>query len=85
MCLYKGMLGINLILSIETFGRIEIDLNLTDKKIINVLSLIHRAEHPLISEEICKQIIKYNRWQQRNGPNIHDVTCVKYSKEDNIS
>ena len=32
MCLYKGMLGINLILSIEIFGRIEIDLNLTDKK-----------------------------------------------------
>ena len=31
-----------------------------------------------------KQIIKYNRWQQRNGPIIHDVTSVKYNKENNI-
>ena len=27
---------------------------------------------------------KYNRWQQRNGPNIHDVTSVKYKKETNF-
>ena len=27
-----------------------------------------------------EQIIKYNRWQQRNGPIIHDVTSVKYRK-----
>ena len=33
---------------------------------------------------ISKQIIKYNRWQQRNGPNIHDVTSVKYNKENKI-
>ena len=39
--------AINLILSIETLGRIEIDLHLIDKKIINVLSLIHCAEDSL--------------------------------------
>ena len=26
----------------------------------------------------------YNWLQQRNGPIIHDVTSVKYNKEDNI-
>ena len=26
-----------------------------------------------------KQIINYSRWQQRNGPIIHDVTSVKYN------
>ena len=31
-----------------------------------------------------KQIIKYNRWQQRNGPIIHDVTSVKYNNENKI-
>jgi len=25
-----------------------------------------------------------SRWQQRNGPIIHDVTSVKYNKENNI-
>jgi len=30
-------------------------------------------------------MIKYNRWQQRNGPIIHDVTCVKYNKETKYS
>ena len=31
-----------------------------------------------------KQIIKYNRWQQRNEPIIHNVTSVKYNKENEI-
>ena len=30
-----------------------------------------------------KQIIKNSRWQQRNGLIIHDVTSVKYNKEQN--
>ena len=25
--------------------------------------------------------MKYNRWQQRNGPTVQDVTSVKYNKE----
>ena len=33
---------------------------------------------------ISKQIIKYNRWQQRNGPIIHDVTSAKYNKKNEI-
>ena len=33
---------------------------------------------------LCKQIIKYNRWQQRNGSIIHDVTSVKYNNENEI-
>ena len=28
-----------------------------------------------------KYIIKYNWWQQRNGPIIHDVTSAKYKEE----
>ena len=31
-----------------------------------------------------KQIIKYNRWQQRNGPIIDDVTSVKYNTLNRI-
>ena len=31
-----------------------------------------------------KQDIKYNRWQQRNGPNIHDIIGVNYNKENKI-
>ena len=31
-----------------------------------------------------KEMIKYNRWQQRNGPILHDVTSVKYNKENEI-
>ena len=30
------------------------------------------------------QIIKYNRWQQRNVPIIHDVVSVKYNKKNEI-
>ena len=29
-------------------------------------------------------IIKYNRWQQRNRSIIHNVTSVKYNKENEI-
>ena len=28
--------------------------------------------------------MKYNRWQQRNGPIIHNVTNVKYNKENEV-
>ena len=33
----------------------------------------------------CKPNRLDNRRQQRNGPIIHDVTSVKYNKEDKIS
>ena len=57
------------------------------------LPLIHSFIHCLSSYFISlKQIrvrdfwmlvlTKYNRRQQRNGPTVHDVTSVKYSKED---
>ena len=29
---------------------------------------------------VSREIIKNNRLQQRNGPIIHDVTSVKYSR-----
>ena len=32
-----------------------------------------------------KQIIKYNRWQQRNLPIIHDVKSVKYKENEMFS
>ena len=34
--------------------------------------------------DLSESIYKYNRWQQRNRPIIHDVTSVKYDKENEI-
>ena len=31
---------------------------------------------------VSKKMIKYNRWQQRNGSTIHNVTSGKYNKEE---
>ena len=49
----------------------------------------HKRMYLLFKKEIwnthkLKQIIKYNRWQQRNRPIIHDVPSVKYNKENEI-
>ena len=38
----------------------------------------------MVKINIFKWIFKYNRWQQRNGPIIHNVISVKYNKENEI-
>ena len=40
--------------------------------------------NPSIEFTRGKQIIKHNRWQQRNIQIIHDVTSIKVNKENEI-
>ena len=51
--------------------------------------ILFRISKSSLNSHVCylghpKQIIKYNRWQQRNRPIIDDVTSIKYNKEDDI-
>ena len=48
-----------------------------------VVSMVDMVRYNHIPGKL-KQIIKYNRWQQRNGLTIPDVTSVKYNKENEI-
>ena len=48
-----------------------------DQKLFAIFSFINTA-----ILQNAKKVIKYNGWQQRNGPIIHDITSVKCNKED---